>query len=130
MFLYDSFVSLLLLLHLSSFHLTSFTLPLLLPLPPVVSPSFFVSHHLLLSRFDGLPLALQQTPASPGDRAGPEVRSKALVSDRQAPEGSYWQAVPRALAQPPQPGGEEDVVDRGRGPDHLPGTRETGKPLG
>lgn len=72
---------------------------------------------------------ITRTP-TPGDRTGPEVRSQTLVSDRQAPEGAYRQAVPRALAQPPEPGGEEDIVDRGGRPDHLPGTREVGQPLG
>lgn len=117
-----------------SCHLFTFpSAPLLLPLLPVVSPSFLFSLLSPSSRSDGLPSPpslSNKPPTSPGDRAGPEVRSKALVGDRQAPEGSYRQAVPRALAQPPEPGGEEDVVDRGRGPDHLPGARETGKPLG
>lgn len=126
----DSFFSLLPLFYLYSFHLTFLTLcPFTAPSPSCCF-SFLFSHRLLLSRFDGLPLALKRTPTSPGDRAGAEVRSQALVGHRQAPEGSYRQAVPRALAQPPEPGGEEDVVDRGRGPDHLPGARETGKPLG
>jgi len=53
-----------------------------------------------------------------------------MVGDRQAPPGPHRQAVPRALAQPPEPRGEEVVVDPGGGPHHLPGPQEAGQPLG
>lgn len=104
--------------------------PLLLPLLPVVAPSFPFSNLYFPPFWRPSSSCSNVTPTSLGDWAGPEVRSKALVGDRQALEGSYRQAVPRTLAQPPEPGGEEDVVDRGRGPDNLPGAWETGKPLG
>ena len=119
--------------------------PLLLPLLPVIAPSFLFSHappllfiSLPFSTLFLLPCHLssfsfpctQKHTFTPGDRAGSEVRSQALVGDSQAPEGAYRQAVPRALAQPPEPRGEEDFMDRGGGPNHLPGTREAGQPLG
>lgn len=54
-----------------------------------------------------------------GDRPGAQVRPKALVSDCKAPARENWKTVPRALAQPPEPRGEEVVLDaRGRS-DHL-----------
>lgn len=103
-------------------------------------PSSFhmpLHNHLLLFPFNALPpplssfLFLSPTHTNtPGDWAGPEVWSQALVGDRQAPEGAYRQAVPWALAQPPEPRGEEDIVDWGGGPHHLPGTREAGQPMG
>lgn len=119
--LYFSLSSLLLLLpspFLMPLHHPFTSLPFRLSSPPL-SSFIFLSP----------PLTLKHTP-TPGDWAGPEVWSQALVCDRQAPQGAYRQAVPWALAQPPKPRGKEDIVDWGGGPDHLPGTWETGKPLG
>lgn len=107
----------------------------------LVSSSFHMPPHyyLLLFLFNALllPLSPPSTPSnthkhttSPGDWAGAKVWSQALVGDRQAPERTHWQAVPRALAQPPEPRGEEDIVDWGGGPNHLSGPWEAGKPLG
>lgn len=48
----------------------------------------------------------------------------------QTPEGAIGEAVPRALAQPPEPGREEVLLDRGRGSHHLQSPLHAGKPLG
>lgn len=132
-------------MYLQPLHLISLTLyPSTCPSPPCYGSflplsSFLLHHPLLLSLFYLLPPSTSSflflcPPFTPkhmtGDRAGPEIRSQALVGDRQAPEGAHRQAVPRALAQPPESRGEEDIVDRGGGPYHLPGARETGEPLG
>lgn len=57
-----------------------------------------------------------------GNRAGSEVRPETLVCDRQALKRSDWKAVQRTLAQPPEPRGEKDLMDRRRRSDHLPGS--------
>lgn len=62
--------------------------------------------------------------------SGTQVWPQALVSDRQAPPGADRKAVPWTVAQPPQPGGEEVVVDSGGGSDNLRGPQTAGQPLG
>ena len=50
--------------------------------------------------------------------------------DREAPEGPHREAVPRTLAQPPQPEHQEERLDGPGGPNHLPGAPRMGQPVG
>lgn len=48
----------------------------------------------------------------------------------QTPEGAIGEAVSGAMAQPPQPGRKEVLLDPGGGPHHLQSPLHAGKPLG
>lgn len=67
---------------------------------------------------------------STGDRPGEQVWQQAVGYCGQAPEGPAGEAVPGTLAQPPQPGCEEILLDSRGGPHHLQGPLHAGKPLG
>ena len=55
---------------------------------------------------------------------------KALDSDCEAAEGSDREAVPGEMAQPPEPGHQEDCLDRRGGQSDLQRAQAVGKPVG
>merc|ERR1712167_502954 len=51
-------------------------------------------------------------------RARPQARTQEVVQDRGQPHRPHRQAVPREVAQPPEPRHPQDAMDHGRGRDH------------
>ena len=67
-------------------------------------------------------------PQGRGDR--PQARSGQLGDGRREAQRAQWQAVPRAVAQPAQPGHQEGPVDRERGRHHHEAAAVAGQQVG
>lgn len=73
---------------------------------------------------------LDQGGGRKGAGTGGQVWAQEVDADRAAPQGPHREAVPRALAQPPQPQDQEDGLDGGGGSDHLSGAPPVREPVG
>ena len=78
----------------------------------------------------GQEAALDRRGGRAAHQAGREVRPAEVDLHRRAPARTHRQAVPRALAQPPEPAHQEVALDRRGGVAALPLAPRHGQPLG